>query len=161
MELHPTSRSDCGWETCPAAEKGVKNKAYIIYFNHILLHDGDFYISNSFFGFVGAGAQGGLAESEEEGWTQAAILPSGLHLCCLSLQVPAQNSSVSAIRSPESPRRWVPKHVALLLGSHRASLCLLLPLNKHTPIKIFQGIPIGRTGTLTAKQLNCCESTSQ
>ena len=57
--------------------------------------------------------------------------PSGLHLCCLSLQVSAQNSGVSAIKSPESPRGWIPEHVTLLLSSHLASLCMLLPDNKQ------------------------------
>lgn len=80
--------------------------------------------------------------------------PSGLPL----LQVFAQNSGVSAIKSPECPRGWIPECVTLLLGSHQASLCVLLPTNKHKLIKIFQGIP-RRTGTLTAKQLICCKFT--
>lgn len=40
------------------------------------------------------------------------------------------------------------KRVPPLLGSRRVSLCVLLPDNQHKAVRMFQGIPRGRTGTV-------------
>lgn len=87
----------------------------------------------------GAGRAGRRWGGEMDPGNPPPRAPSALRLCCLWLKVSAQNSRVSAIKSPESPRGWIPKHVTLLLSDHRESLCVLLPDNKHKPIKTFQG----------------------